>query len=92
MEIRKTASAGSIESNDVLVLVKPGDAAGVTVAIDSIVIKQFGKQIEKVVREVAASLGVLRASFQLNDRGALDYIIRARVETAIRRAAKEDVA
>jgi citrate lyase subunit gamma (acyl carrier protein) len=92
MEIRKTASAGSLESNDVLVLVSPGDAAGITVAIDSIVMKQFGKQIEKTVQEVAAALDVSKASFQLNDRGALDYTIRARVETAIRRAAKEEAA
>lgn len=92
MEIRKTATAGSLESNDVLVLVNPGEAAGVSVAIDSIVIGQFGKQIEKTVRETAAALGVTKAAFQLNDRGALDYTIRARVETAIRRAAKEDAA
>ena len=92
MKIHKTATAGSLESNDVLVLVHPGDADGIAVEIKSIVIKQFGKQIEKSVREIATALGVTKAAFQLNDQGALDYTIRARVETAIRRAAKEEMA
>ncbi|MDR2301734.1 MAG: citrate lyase acyl carrier protein [Deltaproteobacteria bacterium] len=90
MEIRRTAVAGSLESNDVLVLVNLPEGQGVTVSIDSIVIKQYGKQIEKSVLEVAAKLGVDKAHFKLTDRGALDYTIRARVETAILRAAKEE--
>jgi citrate lyase subunit gamma (acyl carrier protein) len=89
MEIRETAVAGSLESNDVLVIVSPSQTPGLAVTIDSIVIKQFGQQIEKTVREVASILGVSQGTIQLTDRGALDYALRARVETALRRASKE---
>ena len=86
MDITKTANAGSLESNDVLVLVHPNQAPGVSVEITSIVMEQFGEQITDCVNDMIRQFQVTRGVFQINDRGALDYTIRARVETAIRRA------
>ncbi|MDL2209610.1 citrate lyase acyl carrier protein [Desulfovibrio sp. OttesenSCG-928-O18] len=90
MEITKTANAGSLESNDVLVFVHANQEPGVSIEIKSIVLDQFGDQIRDCVKEMADQLGVTRGVFQVNDRGALDYTIRARVETAVLRAAGEE--
>ena len=87
MKIIKTAVAGTLESSDALVEVAP--AASVTVEIESAVLAQFGESIEKSVREVLAQFDVNGAAVRITDRGALDCTIRARVETAIKRGAKE---
>ena len=50
---------------------------------------QFGDDIRRVVGEVLSEQGVEQAKVHLVDRGALDCVIRARVETAILRAKGE---
>ena len=84
MEIVKTASAGTLESSDVFVEVAPGNG-GVEVELESVVQLQFGEAIEAVVREVLEENGVQSASVRVTDRGALECVIRARVETALLR-------
>lgn len=84
MEITRIATAGTLESSDVFVQIEP--AAGITLEIESVVMQQFGPQIEKAVREVLDEQDVKNANVKLNDKGAVDCVIRARVETAIKRA------
>jgi citrate lyase subunit gamma (acyl carrier protein) len=85
MKIQKPAKAGTMESNDIYVMVQPGDG-GIEINLESIVMIQFGKQIEKVIRETLEDLKVENALVVAKDRGALDYTIRARIEAAIKRA------
>lgn len=85
MKISKPAKAGTMESNDIYVMVQPNEG-GIEINIESIVIKQFGKQIEKVIRETLDNLQVENALIVAKDRGALDYTISARIEAAIKRA------
>ena len=84
MEIVKTASAGTLESSDVFVEVAPGTGS-VEVELESVVQLQFGEAIEAVVREVLEENGVQNAAVRVTDRGALECVIRARVETALLR-------
>ena len=65
-----------------------GDA-GIEIELDSVVAQQFGDDIRRVVGEVLAEQGVERAKLRVVDRGALDCVIRARVETAVVRAKGE---
>ena len=88
MEIKRTATSGSLESSDLLVEVSPNEG-GIDVSIDSVVKRQFGDQIEFSIRDVAQSLGIEGAKIYVSDRGALDCTIRARVESAILRAGEE---
>ncbi len=83
MDITKRASAGTMESSDAYVQVEPGDE--LALEIESVVLAQFGEEIEAVVRDVARELGVERALIRVMDRGALDCVLRARVETALLR-------
>lgn len=88
-KIIKTACAGTDEKSDVVVQVEPG-ADGVVLEVHSVVANQFGPAIEASVREVAAQLGVTDVIIRANDRGALDCVLRARVETALRRGMGEN--
>lgn len=88
MEIKAIATAGTLESSDALVSVEPNPNNGIEVEIDSSVIKQYGKQIKKVIMETLESLEVKNAIVHVDDKGALDCVIKARVQAAVVRAAK----
>ena len=81
-EIVRKAAAGTLESSDVYVEIAPGES-GIDLELESGVQEQFGQAIEQVVRQVLREQGVTCARIRLVDRGALDCVIRARVETAI---------
>ena len=86
MNIDITATAGSLESSDVLVTISPKSEAGVDLKIESIVMKQFGARIRSVTQEIVDSLALDGATIHVQDRGALECTLRARLETAIGRA------
>lgn len=86
MKLKKEAMAGTLESNDILITVDNGE--GITIELESSVKKQFGKQIEKVIRETLEELKVENVKLTAVDKGALDYTIKARVEAACFRAAE----
>lgn len=87
MIVTKTAKAGTLESNDIFIMVAPpGTAKGVALELQSIVMAQFGRQIRETILKTVAAMGVTQVSIMAQDRGALDYTIEARVETALERA------
>ncbi|TCL39843.1 citrate lyase subunit gamma (acyl carrier protein) [Anaerospora hongkongensis] len=82
--------AGTIESNDILITVMPSDAgSGISIEINSPVIKQYGAQIRQVIVETLTSSEIEDANIHVTDRGALNCTIRARLRTAILRAGTE---
>ena len=87
MEIVKNASAGTMESSDVYVEIEPSST--LEIQLESVVLEQFGADIRAVVREVLDDCGVTKANVRVIDRGALDCVIRARVETAVIRGKGE---
>ncbi|KZL93218.1 citrate lyase acyl carrier protein [Clostridium magnum] len=86
MIINKIAKAGTLESNDILIMVMPNENGGIELELESIVIKQFGNQIKKTILDKVQELGVEDIVIKVQDKGALDCTIRARVQTAIERA------
>ncbi len=88
MDILKRASAGTMESSDAYVEIEPS-AGGISIELESVVKGQFGDEITAAVREVLKEQGVDNAAVRVVDRGALECVIRARVETAVLRG-KED--
>ena len=87
-KIVRRAVAGTLESSDVYVELEPNDS-GIIIDIDSVVLNQFGEDIRRVVGEVLQEQEVTYAKVSVMDRGALDCVIRARVETAVVRAKGE---
>jgi citrate lyase subunit gamma (acyl carrier protein) len=86
--ITKQAAAGTLESSDIRVAVFPG-GNGLEIHLTSSVERQYGGSIRESMRQVAESLGVENAVVEATDQGALDCTIRARTETAFRRAGEE---
>jgi len=87
MVIRRKASAGTMQSSDLTVVVEPADR--LEIRIESTVKKQYEYAIRARIEDVLARHGVVAGIVQVADRGALDYAIEARVEAALRRAAEE---
>jgi len=88
MKLVKAAMAGTMEPSDVMVKVEPAD--DLTIDLESNVAKQFGASIKATVLEVAKKMAITGATIKLVDHGALDFTIRARLETAFKRALKEE--
>lgn len=85
MRITREALAGTLESSDVLVRVHPSD--DLRIDVRSSVMAQYGDDIRRVVTDELTRLGVTDALVAVDDKGALEFVIRARVEGAIRRGA-----
>lgn len=76
-----------MESSDAYVEIEPSES--LDIQLESVVKQQFGDAILAVVGEVLKENAVEKASVRVVDRGALECVIRARVETAIVRGKGE---
>jgi citrate lyase subunit gamma (acyl carrier protein) len=85
MNVIKEAVAGTLESSDLLVKVAPSVQPIRQIVIQSAVLKQFGKQIRQAVEDTLDRLSVSAVSIVVEDKGALDCVIRARVQAAVLR-------
>lgn len=85
MRITKEAQAGTLESSDALVRVAPAD--DLQVDITSTVQAQYGDDVARVVAETLESLGVEAGLVSVQDKGALEFVLRARVQGAVLRGA-----
>ncbi len=85
IQVKGTGIAGTLESSDVMITIKKN--IGIEIDLNSVVEKQFGRQIREVVIEVMKQLGVSNALIIIQDKGALECVLRARLITAIYRAA-----
>jgi len=85
MKILKPAKAGTLESNDISVMLMPGNN-GIEIELESIVEKQFGTEIRTLIENTLKELGVENVMVKAIDKGALNYTIKARIETAVTRA------
>lgn len=75
--------SGSVESCDCLVMLFKSDK--VEIEIKSDVIIQYGDKIEEVVLNTLNEYSINNVKVVIDDKGALDYTIKARVEAALKR-------
>jgi citrate lyase subunit gamma (acyl carrier protein) len=87
MSIGRKAQAGTIQSSDLMVFVEPD--AGLVIEIESTVKRQFEHLIRAKIEEILRGQGITAGRVRVSDRGALDYAIQARLETALQRASGE---
>lgn len=85
MEILKPAMAGTLESSDAQITVEPGEGK-IELSLESSVLNQYGRQIRATVLETLERLGVQSARVHVQDKGALDCTLKARVECAVFRS------
>ena len=89
MEIKKPAVAGTLESSDCQIVIRPNPGGGIDIGLESDVKMMFGESILETINEVLKEFDVTDASVEIRDRGALDCVIRSRMQCAICRGAEE---
>ena len=88
--ILRSAQAGLEKKNDVFVEISPSEnSSGICIELNSPVRMEFGSQIEETVRAVLHENEVTDCFVIVRDKGAMDFTLRARTETAVHRAKSE---
>ena len=81
------SQAGTFESSDLIVLIEPGAGdTGRKIEIESIVLLQYGDNLKSIVAEMLDQYEITDIHVILKDKGALEPVVRARMETAILRS------
>lgn len=88
MEIKVKAVAGTLESSDMYIIIEP-NATGIELEIESVVMGQYGDDIKRVILESLEELGVTSAKVLVNDKGAIEPVIKSRVQTVVTRAVQQ---
>lgn len=89
MQITKDAIAGTLESSDAQIRIAPNSS--LEIELNSSVGKQFGDDILATINEVLAQFNVTAAKIIVEDKGALDCVLRARLKAALLRATDEAI-
>lgn len=84
MKILKNAVAGTLESSDLFIQIEPDDKE-LTLEIDSVVANQHLDSIWGAVVDTLNEFEISTGKIYIKDKGALDCVIRARMETALKR-------
>ncbi len=74
--------------SDVFVSFTPKDSGGISLNIKSKVKTLFGKHIEKLSLEILEFFEIKNCELDIDDSGALDFVLAARIEAAIKRTVK----
>ena len=88
MEIKETASAGTIEKCDCLVTVSKGEG-DIKINLSSKVLYQYGDSIKNTILQTLKKLHINDITVNVEDMGAFEYVIVARLEAAIYRSQKQ---
>ena len=80
-----SAMAGTLESNDIVITITAVGGTDTSISLSSIVMNQFGEAIREVVAQCMAQSGLKGVDVTVQDKGALECTIKARMETAIAR-------
>jgi len=85
----EAGSRGPRVRSDCWIAIELRDTGGLKIGLKSKVAGMYGERIRARVTEGCAALGVEHAAVEVEDQGALPFVIDARLECAVRRAAPE---
>jgi len=83
-----TGQAGTLESCDCRVIIEINSGDKLNIEVEGPMKEVFGEAIKKVATATLSRLNVVGANVKIMDRGALDYVVEARLEAAIGAADK----
>lgn len=92
-EIKKISTAGNKGKDvrsDCFVTLELTESGGIVIKLESKVTVQYGKANMSLVREILDFYGISDAKVELEDSGALPFILSARMEAAIRQLIDTD--
>ncbi len=87
MEIVREEAVGTAESGDARVTVRPNPDGGLALEFRGPSCERYGQEMRRVALSTLAALGVANAVVSVEEKGALDATIRARLAAACGRAA-----
>ena len=87
-EMNETRVGRADQKSDMFLILRKKEAGGISLRLKSSVQDLFGDQIKGTIERTLDGLGVKNAEVVAEDLGALDYVITARVEAAVRRLQK----
>jgi citrate lyase subunit gamma (acyl carrier protein) len=90
MKIINSAHAGTLESSDVYIQINPLDKDTVEIELESSVKELYGEMIEELIKNTLKDMGVSSVHVKAQDKGAMDLVIKARLQAAILRACECD--
>mgnify|MGYP004554970161 FL=1 len=79
-------TAGREKPQDCIVTVDLERKSGIEIQLNSKMEKMFGDAIQKAIREALSEMNVKAANVKVDDFGSLDFVIKARIKTAVKRA------
>lgn len=82
-------TAGTENKGDALVTLELMSEGARQTELSSKVMSKYGESIKTSIEQTLDSLQIEHARIVVNDFGALDFVIRARIETAVKRALAE---
>lgn len=92
MEILREGSAGTAESGDARVTVRPNPGKGLALGVGGPSVPRYGQAIREAALATLAALGVAEGDVTIEEKGALDATIRARLAAAACRASGAEAA
>jgi len=81
-----SAHAGTLESSDVYIQINPIEEDIVEIELQSSVAELYDDMIEELVRDTLKQMNISGVHVNIQDKGALDFVIKARLQAAVYRA------
>lgn len=85
MEIKETGVAGTTDKNDCKVTISKGNG-NIEIILNSKVIYEYGDHIKEIIKNELTKWNIDNVHIEIEDMGAFDHIIKARLEAAIFRS------
>lgn len=89
-QVASTGNKGERIRSDCQVNLQVHKKGGIHISLQSRVDRIFGEQIRKQALEVLEALGVSHATLEIEDTGALPFVIGARIEAAVKQLQATD--
>ncbi len=84
-EIIKKAQVGNVDQNaDCVIAIEPSEN-GIEIQLESLVKAQYGDAIIASAKDELNKYNITNAKLTITDRGAIDCVLRARLEAVIKR-------
>lgn len=87
-ELNEAQAGRAEQKSDLVLTMRKKESGGIAVQLKSSVQDMFGGEIRGTIESALDALGVKNAEVVVDDLGALDYVIQARIEAAARRLFK----
>ena len=89
-KIGKAGNAGDRIRSDCLVQVEQVSSGGITINLKSKVDKLYGRSIRELAMSLLEYFGVAHARLEIRDSGALEFVLAARLEAALKQVIESD--